>query len=146
MSRALSEDELEAAVRKLKYGRAVGPDGLRGELLKGLYTRELFWLEDKQMWVEKHVYDTTPGSVLGDLLELLNAAFSASAVPKEWCSTHLSAIFKKGDPSVLDNYRGIAVGTVLGKVFSLILHARCQARLWRLPDWLSSMCEVKLLD
>jgi hypothetical protein len=83
MSRALSEDELEAAVRKLKYGRAVGPDGLRGELLKGLYTRELFWLEDKQMWVEKHVYDTTPGSVLGDLLELLNAAFSASAVPKD---------------------------------------------------------------
>jgi hypothetical protein len=33
------------------------------------------------MWVELHVYDTTLGSVLGDLLELLNAAFSASAVP-----------------------------------------------------------------
>jgi hypothetical protein len=58
------------------------------------------------------------------MIMLLNAAFSASAVPKEWCSTHLSVIFKKGDPSVLDNYRGIAVGTVLGKVFSLVLHAR----------------------
>jgi hypothetical protein len=52
------------------------------------------------MWVEKQVFDITPGSVIGDLLELLNADFSASAVPKEWCSTHLSAIFKKGDPSV----------------------------------------------
>lgn len=35
----------------------------------------------------------------------------------------MSACFKKGNPSLLDNYRGIAVGTVLGKVLSLVLHA-----------------------
>lgn len=39
----------------------------------------------------------------------------------------LSAVFKKGDPALLDNYRGIAVGSVFGKLFSLILHGRLDA-------------------
>jgi hypothetical protein len=70
------------------------------------------------------VYATAEGEVLHDLLELLNAAFGSSDVPVPWCATYLSAIFKKGDPSQLDNYRGIAVGSALGKVFSFVLHGR----------------------
>jgi hypothetical protein len=115
-------EEVEAAVRKLRYGRTVGPDGMRGEFLKGLYVRQEFWCELRQCMCVKHEYDTEPGSVLADLCELLNAAFT-SCVPGEWCGTFLSAIFKKGDPADLDNYRGIAVGACLGKVLSLILHA-----------------------
>jgi hypothetical protein len=30
-------------------------------------------------------------------------------------------VFKKGNPSLLDNYQGIAVGSVFGKLFSLII-------------------------
>jgi len=37
-------------------------------------------------------------------------------------------VFRKGDPIVLDNYRGIAVGSALGEVLSLLLHSR-------LPQW-----------
>jgi hypothetical protein len=36
-------------------------------------------------------------------------------------------VFKKGNPSLLDNYRGIAVGSVFGKLFSLVLHKRLDA-------------------
>jgi hypothetical protein len=35
-----------------------------------------------------------------------------------WSQAAISAVFKKGDPACKDNYRGIAVGNVLGKVFS----------------------------
>jgi hypothetical protein len=33
-------------------------------------------------------------------------------------------VFKKGDASSLDNYRAIAVGSVLGKLYAVILDAR----------------------
>jgi hypothetical protein len=84
MSADLSVEEVEAAVRKLRYGRAVGPDGLRGEFLKGLYVKQDYWCAEKQRMLVKHVYDTGPGSVLSDLCELLNAAFAGS-FPEEWC-------------------------------------------------------------
>jgi hypothetical protein len=105
----------------------VGPDGIRGEFLKGLYTVVLWHDASTDPWYEKHVYDLEEGSVLSELCELLNGAFGSSVLPGNWSGTFLSAIFKKGDPSVLDNYRGIAVGSVVGKVFSLVLHARLSA-------------------
>lgn len=123
MSGDITVEEVEAAVRKLRYGRTVGPDGLRGEFFKGLYVQREYWSEEKQRMLVKHEYDTQSGSVLADLCELLNAAF-AGGVPGEWCNTFLSAIFKKGDPVNLDNYRGIAVGACMGKVLSLVLLPR----------------------
>jgi hypothetical protein len=41
-----------------------------------------------------------------------------------WSQAAISAVFKKGDPACKDNYRGIAVGNVLGKVFSMVLEQR----------------------
>ena len=114
LSAEISVAEVEAAVRKLRYGRAVGPDGLRGEFFKGLYARQEFWCAEQQRFLVNHVYDTQPGSVLGDLCELLNGAFGGG-VPAGWCAAFLSAVFKKGDPAVLDNYRGIAVGACMGQ-------------------------------
>jgi hypothetical protein len=46
---------------------------------------------------------------------------------RSWYQQQNQHIFKKGDPSVLDNYRGIAVGSVIGKLFSLVLHSRLDA-------------------
>lgn len=56
-SAAITVEEVEAAVRRLRYGRPVGPDGLRGEFLKGLYVRREFWCEEKQCMcvVHEHV-------------------------------------------------------------------------------------------
>ena len=119
----VSIEEVEAAVRKLKLGRMAGPDGVRGELIREVYTVEVVELPDGKV-VCRHVYDQEEGSVLHDLTCLLRAAFEAGDVPPCWGSCFLSAVFKKGDPTVLDNYRGIAVGSAVGKVFSLVLHAR----------------------
>jgi hypothetical protein len=44
-------------------------------------------------------------------------------LPPVWCDAILCAVFKKGDPSVYliyDNYRGIAVGALMGKIYSMM--------------------------
>jgi hypothetical protein len=122
----LAIEGVECAVRKLKLGRMAGPDGIRGELLRQVYSIQLVELPDG-MRVHKHVYDLEAGSIVHDLWTLLNAAFQEGSVPDAWGACFVSAIFKKGDPSNLDNYRGIAVGSVFGKLFSLALHGRLDA-------------------
>jgi len=61
LSAPIAVEELVAAVRKLKYGRMVGPDGLRGEFLKGLYAGTPVFNATLQKWVVVHEYDTSPG-------------------------------------------------------------------------------------
>ena len=47
--------------------------------------------------------------------------------PKMLYINYLITIHKKGDLDDPDNYRGIAIGSVLGKVFSLILLDRLES-------------------
>ena len=62
------------------------------------------------------------------LLNLLfNRLFSQAKHPKEFSLNFLITIFKKGEVWDLDNYRGIAVGSALGKVFALIILERLEA-------------------
>lgn len=109
LSKAFTADEVVAAVCKLQYWS-----------FTGLYDEVHVYHAELNAW---YVYDTQPGPVLGDLCKLVNSASAASAVPEGWGNTFLSAV----DPNDLDNYSGIAVGSVLGKVFSLLLHARLSA-------------------
>jgi hypothetical protein len=55
---------------------------------------------------------------------VIKAVFAAGEVSVSWSQAAISAVFKKGDPACKDNYRGIAVGIVLGKVFSMVLEQR----------------------
>ena len=50
--------------------------------------------------------------------------FATGQYPVAWSQAAVSAVFKKGDPQQHTNYRGIAVGNILGKVFSMVLDAR----------------------
>jgi hypothetical protein len=71
----ISLEEIEGAVRKLKLGRMAGPDGLRGELLREVYSVEPVELPNGRH-VVKHVYDLSEGSVLHDVWTLFTMAFS----------------------------------------------------------------------
>jgi hypothetical protein len=59
-------------------------------------------------------------SVFTDILS------AESPVPKEWKETRLNVLFKKGEPTLPDNYRPIAMIPILYKVFSKVLCARVQ--------------------
>jgi hypothetical protein len=58
---------------------------------------------------------------------VLNAVFVSGDYPPSWSLAAVSAVLKNGDPGVQDNYRGIAVGNVFGKVFSMVLEQRLSA-------------------
>ena len=55
-----------------------------------------------------------------------NKLFSHATQPKILSINYLKPIFKKGDNSDPENYRGIAVGSALTKVFSLIILDRLE--------------------
>ncbi len=120
LNESFSVEEVEAVLLKMHNGRMAGPDGFRGELFKGAY--EEIPVEDGKV---KHDFTLSE-----DLSVLLSAVFKSGCVPPVWCSALLTAVFKKGDMNDLDNYRGIAVGSVMGKMLSMLLDAR-----------LSSYCE-----
>ena len=46
-----------------------------------------------------------------------------------WAQNILKTIFKKGDISGTNNYRGVAIGVALSKLFSLILLDRLDKRI-----------------
>eukprot|EP00775_Hariotina_reticulata_P001794 gene1794-biopygen3235 len=110
----ISVMEVQTAIRNLHNGRMAGPDGIRGELFKTAYV-------DVELPDGRRRRDYI---LLPVLHQLLSAAFEVKEVPAVWCTAYVSAVFKKGDASDLDNYRPIAVGAVLGKLFSMLVDAR----------------------
>lgn len=49
--------------------------------------------------------------------------------PQAWNSITLLSLFKKGDPSLAENYRGLSIMGVLPKLYATILTARLDAEL-----------------
>ena len=85
----------------MKGNKAPGPDGVLVEYLK--------------------VFAETYEDIL---LKILRQLFSKSVYPDQWNSNFLKPIYKKGDVEDPDNYRGLAIGSALAKLFSLILLKR----------------------
>ena len=60
---------------------------------------------------------------------LFNKIFSTASYPVMWTQNFLKPIFKKGENWDPNNYRGIAIGSALAKLFSLILLERLEERI-----------------
>jgi hypothetical protein len=103
LSFPFSEKEVSNAIKKLKTGKAAGPDQILGEMLK------------------------CGADILQPLLvKLFNKILSHGLYPKVSAEGIIVPILKKGDPSVPDNYRGITISSALGKLFGIILNERLQ--------------------
>ena len=117
----LTEEEIVTGLKKLHMGRAPGPDGMRSEFLKQAYVVE----EELAGPEEGAPVKQTKQNVLAPVLHaLFNALFTQCQYAQDWSAATLSAVFKKGDAGALDNYRAIAVGAVLGKLYAVILETR----------------------
>ena len=53
--------------------------------------------------------------------ELFNDCFTTSNIPIEWKSAVVTPLFKKGDPTEINNYRGISVLPPISKVFEKLI-------------------------
>ncbi len=58
------------------------------------------------------------------MLKIFQKLFAQQIYPSEWISNFLKPIYKKGDALDTDNYRGLAIGAAMAKLYSLILLGR----------------------
>lgn len=95
--------EVTAAIKRLKNGKAPGPDMITAEAMKA------------------------GGDPLTDKLhKLITSIWNAERVPAEWKLADIIPVYKKGDKTRCENYRGISLLSVAGKVLAQIIRARLQ--------------------
>ncbi len=111
LDQPITEAEIEVALQKLHNGRS-------GALLG--YTSELRYAQ-----LAPTDEDPAPAHLLAPCLRvLLNTAFSTGKVPQSWKTSLVTPIFKKGDATDTANYRPIAVGEPLSRLYASVLVQR----------------------
>lgn len=93
-----TKKEIIDAIMKLNSGKASGPDEIPPEALKA-----------------------DPSTTADILHPLFTKIWNEKEFPKDWKEGHLVKIPKKGDLTKCENYRGITLLSVPGKVFNRVL-------------------------
>ena len=98
----LQWDEVVNTLKCVKRGKSLGPDGILNEML---------------------MYGG--GRMVESLISLFNVVIQEECCPEDWLRYFVVPLFKDGDPDqVTTNYRGIALGSCVAKVFTRILSRR----------------------
>ncbi|MEW8547303.1 MAG: hypothetical protein AB2693_27665, partial [Candidatus Thiodiazotropha sp.] len=97
----IKHSEISTSISKLKNCKSSGLDNIKNEMLKsGLF------------------------ALLPCLHKLFNLVFSSGIYPSSWATGFITPIFKTGDTTQPENYRGITINSNVGKLFNMILNAR----------------------
>ena len=59
-------------------------------------------------------------------MKLFNTLFDNGIFPQNWTESLILPVFKKGDINNPNNYRGISISDISGKLFSMIINSRLQ--------------------
>jgi Reverse transcriptase (RNA-dependent DNA polymerase)/Endonuclease-reverse transcriptase len=95
----IDESEIKTAIQSLPNGKAAGPDGNMGELLK-----------------------QGGDPMVRVITQLLNVVHNSATIPNDWKNAWIHPIFKqKGSPTVISNYRPISLTCVTRRVYERIL-------------------------
>ena len=98
----ISEVEVDAAIGKLKLGKAVGPSGVVADMWKAAG-------DDGTRW----------------MTELCNAVVRDGRIPKDWSRSWLVNVYKgKGDALACGSYRGIKLVEHAMKVLERVIERR----------------------
>ena len=97
----ITHAEVIKAIKELKSGKSAGPDLLINEF-----------------------FVNTCETITDKLVILFNIIFSSGHFPLSWVDGVVIPIHKKGSKNTVDNYRGITLLSVLGKLFTRILNNR----------------------
>ena len=63
-------------------------------------------------------------SVTDFLVHLFNKLYDERIFPREWSKSIIVPIHKKGDANIPDSYRGVALTSILSKLYTHILNKR----------------------
>ena len=90
----ITPEEVESVLSNITIGKAAGPDGIHNKVLRE---------ESKELNIP--------------LCDLFNQSLDFGILLESWKQARVSAIFKKGEPSLVSNYRPISLLSNLDKVF-----------------------------
>ena len=99
LNKEISINEIERAIKNLKKGKSCSVDLISNEMLQSLNP-----------------------TGLSALTKTFNHCLTSGKYP--WHTSIITPIYKSGNPFSPDNYRAIAVGSCMGKLFSSILLER----------------------
>ena len=61
------------------------------------------------------------------LLQMFNIAYRSESVPLDWHRRVICPLYKKGDKTSCDNYRGITLLSHVGKLYNRIIERRLRS-------------------
>jgi len=105
----VAETEVIAALRAMRNNKSAGLEGVQAECYK-------YATQEREG--ERPVY------VLAPYLHVLFNRLLEGEYPRTFITSALSPVFKRGDDLNCDNYRGIAVGGVLAKLYATVHNRR----------------------
>ena len=101
MNVPITESEVIKAIKQLKHGKSSGPDLLINDFF--IYTCDI---------------------LASKITALFNVILMSGHFPKSWTEGVIIPIHKKGNKGAVDNYRGITLLSVFGKLFTRVLNNR----------------------
>ena len=93
--------EVKWAIKRMKNGKATGEDGVVGEILK-----------QGGEWMERSIW------------ELCTIVFNEETMPIQWLRSVKVPVRKKGTGEMFQEYRGVTLLSVIGKVFGRVIERR----------------------
>ena len=111
---AISADEVIAALPNLHNGRASGLSELPAEFYRYASAP-----------AAAGSHGSAPPHLLAPVLaKIFTAAFAAGTIPISWSTAAVTPLHKKGDPTDTANYRPVAVGVPLARLYASVLNGR----------------------
>ena len=94
----ISTEEIEDYIKNLDTTKASGPDIISAKMLK-----------------------EAGSSIAPSLLKLFTLSINKSVFPCQWKKANVTPLFKKDDPSLLNNYRPISLLSLVGKLLERVI-------------------------
>lgn len=99
-----TEEQISNAIEKLKDKKDQGPMGISARFIK--YNKD---------------------AMIPVLLNIFNAILQTDIIPQQWKTSYLIPIAKKGSTTEITNYRGVAIQSVIPKLFDKLLTEKLYA-------------------
>jgi hypothetical protein len=122
LNTAISYDEVVNALKATKCGKSHGADGIPMEFLRQAFWEEHITNADGKISVIRHFIFAQA------LVALFNKVLHRAEYPAHWAVGTLVPVPKpKGNPNLMDDYRGITVGMAISKLYALVIMMRIDA-------------------
>ena len=101
LNKKIRYEEVKSVIGRLCNGKAAGIDEIVNEVIK---------------------YGGEPTSLM--IWQLIKNCFETEVIPQEWAEGIIFPIYKAGDGRNPENFRGISLLCIIGKIYTAVLHSR----------------------